>query len=319
MPRSLACSVVVLLTVLVVAAPGADPVGLGFQPAEEEGFYTFNTGAVRGRVRLNGKSQGITEVVHCPSETSMAAGGRLPGLVSYYRVFSGDTRFGNAARDWPTTARILPDGALEVLWPAADEHPLEMTAVYRFRGPDALDVTTTVKPLVDMPAFEVFLSSYYEKAFRARVYVKPDREPDAAPRFVPIDRTPDAVGGYVMFPRDEQGLRLIRDGRWKVPPSPVDWDVIRWLAAPLVMRRDESTGLAAVMMSPPEDCFAISSPWNPASPDAGGYRSLYLSLFGRDLKAGQIAQVRCRLVVAKNLSDVQAVKRYEEYLEETGR
>ncbi|NQT17858.1 MAG: hypothetical protein HQ582_34210 [Planctomycetes bacterium] len=319
MSRSLACSVVVLLGALGHAAPGAELPGLGFQAAEEGGFYTFDTGVLRGRVRLNGKSQGITEVVHCPSETSMAAGGRLPGLMSYYRIFSGDTRFGHAARDWPTTVEVRDDGALEVFWPAADEHPLEMTALYRFRRPDTLDVTTTVKPLVDMPAFEVFLSSYYEKAFRARVYVKPDGEPDAVPRFVPIDRTPDAAGGYVMFPRDELGLRLIRDGRWTVPPSPVDWDVIRWLAAPLVMRRDESTGLAALMMSPPEDCFAISSSWNPTSPDAGGYRSLYLSFYGRDLKAGQTARARSRLVVAKGFSDEQVVKRYEEYLDEMSR
>lgn len=314
MPRSLACSVVVLLALSTATALAADSQGLGFQPAEEDGFYMFNTGELRGRVRLNGKSQGIVEVVHSASGTSMAAAGRLPGLMSHYRVFSGDTRYGNAARDWPTITKVLPDGALEVFWPAADEHPLEMTAVYRFRRPDTLDVITTVKPLVDMPAFEVFLSSYYEKAFRARVYLKPADEGGAAPRFVPVDRTPDAVGGYVMFPRDDDGLRLIRDGRWKVPPSPVDWNVIRWLAAPLVMRKDETSGLVALMMSPPEDCFAVSSPWNPASPDAGGYRSLYLSLFGRDLEAGETARVRCRLVIAKGLSDQQAVKRYEEYM-----
>ena len=41
------------------------------------------------------------------------------------------------------------------------------------------------------------------------------------------------------------------------------------------------------MMCRPGDCFAFSSPWNPASPKGGGYRSLYQSLFGRDLKAGE--------------------------------
>jgi hypothetical protein len=70
------------------------------------------------------------------------------------------------------------------------------------------------------------------------------------------------------------------------------------------------------MMSRPGDCFAVSSPWNPASPKAGGYRSLYLSLFGRDLKAGQAAEARCRLIIRRDLSDEQAVRRYEAYLKE---
>ncbi|MFH1266844.1 MAG: hypothetical protein ABIK89_14035 [Planctomycetota bacterium] len=313
------CSVVVLLAVLSTTFLLAAPPDLGFKPADEEGFYAFNTGVLQGKVRLNGTSQGITEVVHVPSGQSLAVGGRLPGLVSYYRVFSGNTRFGNAARDWPTETTVLPDGALRVFWPGAEGHPLEITADHRWTRPDTLDVITTVKPLEDMPAFELFLSSYYEKAFLARVYVKPAEDAAAGPRFVPVDRTPESKGGYVMFPRDQAALDLILDGRWKVPPSPVDWDQVCWLASPLAVRRDETSGLSAVTMAPPEDCFAIASPYNPATPDAGGYRSLYLSFFGQDLKAGQTAQARYRLVVAQNLSDEQTVKLYEEYVHEQNR
>ena len=311
--------VVVLLAVLSARSLPADPANLGFKPADEEGFYAFDTGVLRGKVRLNGTSQGITELVHVPSGVSLASGGRLPGLFSYYRIFSANTRYGNAVRDWPTETKVLPDGALHVFWPTGEGHPLEITAVHRWTRPDTLDVVTTVKPLEDMPAFEVFLSSYYEQAFWAQVYVKPVEDAAAGPRFVPVDRTPESKGGYVMYPRDEQALELILDGRWKIPPSPVDWDEIRWLASPLAMRRDETSGLSALMMAPPEDCFAIASPYNPATPDAGGYRSLYFSFFGRDLKAGETAEARCRLVIAQNLADAQAVKLYEEYLQEQNR
>jgi hypothetical protein len=299
---------------LTLTAPCAEAADLAFKPADEEGFYTFHTGVLRGTVRLNGRSQGIVELVHVPTGVSMASGGRLPGLFSYYRILAANARHGKAARDWPTVVELLPDGALEVFWPAGDENPLEMTAVYRWTRPDTLDLETRVKLLEDMPAFEVFLSSYYEKAFRARVYVKPAQAPAAKPRFVPLDRMPEAKGRYVMIPRDEEALGTIRDGRWKIPPNPVDWDVIRWLAAPLAMREDADSGVTALMMTPPEDCFSFSSPWNPATPEATGYRSLYLSLFGQDLKAGQTARARCRLVVAQDLSDQQAVKFYEQYL-----
>jgi predicted secreted protein len=306
--------VVITLSLTAFCAPAAD---LAFKPADEEGFYTFHTGVLQGTVRLNGKSQGMIELVHVPTGTSMASGGRLPGLFSYYRVLATNARYGKAVRDWPTEVKVLPDGALRVSWPAGEDHPLEITALHRWTRPDTLDVETTVKPLEDMPQFEVFLSSYYEKAFRARVYAKRPADSSAAPRFVPIDRTPESKGGYVMIPRDEAALGMIRDGRWTFPPNPVDWDVIRWLAAPLVMRQDATGGLTALMMTPPEDCFSVSSPWNPATPEAGGYRSLYLSLFGRDLKAGETARARCRLVVAQNLSDRDAVALYEQYLKES--
>ncbi len=305
----------VLVSLTALAAHAGQP-DLGFRPSDEEGFYTFDTGFLRGTVRLNGRSQGITELVHAASGTELASGGRLPGLFSYYRVFSAKARYGNAARDWPTTTEILPDGALRVFWPAGGEHPLEMTAVHRWTRPDTLDVETTVKPLEDVPAFEVFVSSYYREAFLARVYVTPAGQPEASPRFVPADRNAASKGGYVMFPRDERALNMILDGRWKIPPNPVDWDLVRWLAAPLAVRQDPASGMTAVMMAPLEDCFAISSPYNPASPDARGYRSLYLSLFGRDVKAGESVRARCRLVVRQNLTDEQVVELYEAYLRE---
>ena len=118
-----------------------------------------------------------------------------------------------------------------------------------------------------------------------------------------------------MFPRDEKALEMIRDGRWAIPPSPVDWAERKWLAAPIAIRRDEKLGLTALMMCPPSDCFAISSPWNPASPTVGGYRSLYLSLFGRDLPASEAAHARCRLILRRHLSDSEAIRCYQQYVD----
>ena len=85
------------------------------------------------------------------------------------------------------------------------------------------------------------------------------------------------------------------------------------------MRRDATHGLVAVMMCPPEDCFAIASPWNPATLDAPGYRSVYLSFFGRDLRAGQPSHARCRLIIAHKMTDQEAIEKYESYLRELKR
>ena len=104
----------------------------------------------------------------------------------------------------------------------------------------------------------------------------------------------------------------------ETPPkeSTEAWAIERWLAAPLVLRRDKALGLTACMMGLPKDCFAVSGPWNPATPDAGGYRSLYLCFFGRDLKAQETARAKCRLVFGRNLDNRQALELYQAYLKE---
>ncbi len=301
----------------VPAAAGESP-DLAFHPAGQAGFYTFDTGALRGKVRLDGRSQGIVELLHVATDTPIVCGGRLPGVFSPYRVFKTGTRYGNAARDWAAKTRILADGALEVFWPSGEINPLELTAVYRWVRPDTLDLELSVKPLSEMPHFELFMSSYFEKTFYARVYLK-SADGSGAAGFVPADRRPQSRGGYVIFPRDDAAVAIIRDGRWAIGPNPVDWWIEGRLAAPLALRRDSRTGVTAVMMAPPDDCFAVSSPFNPASAEAGGYRSFYQSLFGRDLPAGQKATVRMRLLVGKSVSDADAVQSYRRYLDELKR
>ena len=94
-------------------------------------------------------------------------------------------------------------------------------------------------------------------------------------------------------------------------PNPVDWALRPALAAPLGLRRDAASGLTALVMALPKDCFAVSMPYSEE-----GHRSLYLSLFGRDLKNGETATARARLVIARGITDEQAVKLYKAFLKE---
>lgn len=298
------------LFLIAPVSPGAEAPKTAFK-AGQPGLFEFDTGPFSGRLKLDGRFQGVYPIVDTATGADLTM---PPGVFSPYRVFSTGKRYGNAARDWPTTPKLRADGAVEVGWAAAKEHPVAIAAVYRWAAPDTLDFEVTVTPEADMQDFELFMSSYFTKGFRAAVYLKPEGQPDANPQFVPVDPKPGAQGAYVMFPRDQKAAAVIRDGRWKIPPSPVDWAVEGWLARPLVLRRDAASGVTAVMMCPAADCFAVSSPWNPATPEGGGYRSLYLSLFGRDLKAGEPAKARCRLVVGRGITDQKAVELYESYI-----
>ncbi|MBN2293349.1 MAG: hypothetical protein JXM70_13050 [Pirellulales bacterium] len=307
----LTSSLLFLASVFVFQELHAAQPSLAFKPAGK-GLYDFNTGKLKGRLKLDGSRQGVATVVDVESGQVLT---NVVGVFSYYRIFSTNRRYGDGARDWPTTSRLLPDGAIEVHWPAAEEHPLEITAVYRWSAPDTLDLQTTVKPQRAMPDFEMFLSSYFSDSFRAAVYMKPANDAKGKPAFQAADPGPQSKSGYAMFPLNAAVEKMILDGRWKFPPSPVDWDIERWLAAPLAIRRDQSTGITAAMMARPQDCFAISCRWN-LKQNESGYRSLYMSLFGHDLKADQTATVNCRLVIGKGLSDTEVVRRYKEYMKQ---
>jgi len=102
---------------------------------------------------------------------------------------------------------------------------------------------------------------------------------------------------------------VIRDGRWNRPPSPIGWTVMPPFCLPLGVRRDPITGLTALLMSPPEYCFAVSTPYGTES-----HYSLYLSLFGRDLGAGETVVSRSRLLIGLGLSEEEIQDAYRTYV-----
>ncbi|MFW6171725.1 MAG: hypothetical protein ACODAD_14650, partial [Planctomycetota bacterium] len=130
-------------------------------------------------------------------------------------------------------------------------------------------------------------------------------------RFVEATRE---EGTWQMFPRDEEAVQLIQDGRWRHPPHPVQWAIRPRLAGPLGLRRDRETGLAALVMAPPEDCFAVATPYGQE-----GHRSLYLSLLGQDIKRGQTVSARARLVIRRQVSFADATRIYKDYVQECKR
>jgi len=186
-----------------------------------------------------------------------------------------------------------------------------MKALYRWKAPNALDVVTSVTPKEDLARFESFLASYFKGFPESLVYVKSCRQTGGKTGLLAAVR---ANGDWQMFPRDDASLKIINDGRWKRPPNPVQWTIMPPLAGALAVRRDAKSGLTALIMAPPDDCFAVATPYGEE-----GHRSIYLSLVGRDVKAGQTAAARSRLVIGRNISDDRAIAIYQEYVKEVHR
>lgn len=281
----------------------ATEAGLAFTAQGEE--CRFDTGVLRGTLRSQGRSLGLTSVVDSASGTAIA---RAYGLFSHYRLLDDRTRYGHAAWDWTSEAQVISRGAVEVQWSADDEHPFDMKAVYRWTARNTLDVVTTVVPQADLKRFEVFLASYFQGFAKSLVYVDGCPETDGKPGFLEAKKS---YANWQMFPRDDKAVGIIQDGRWRRPPSPVEWKIMPHLAAPLAMRRDAESGLVGLVMAPAADCFAVATPFGKES-----HRSLYLSLLGRDLKADEAATARSRLIIGRRISDDDAVALYKSYLEE---
>jgi len=274
--------------------------------ANDKGEYTFDTGVLRGTLRQGSKSLGLAPVIHVPTGARLD---RSMGILSFYRVFTTGKRYGAGAWDWPSIARLLPDGAVQVTWPEAVDRPFEMTALYRWKDPQTIDLETTVTARKDLSGFESFLAAYFSEAFPTPcVYVRENPEAQGKPGLLPAKKT---YGEWQMFPRDEQVLPIIRDGRWGLQPNPVTWTIMPRLAAPLALRRGAGNGLVAVLMAPPGECFAIATPY-----EGEGHYSLYFSRFGQDLQTGQTAKARTRLIIGAGISDDQAIALDREYTKE---
>jgi len=119
----------------------------------------FDTGVLQGTLGEGGKSFGLRPMTHIASGAQMA--GQF-GILSPYRMLTSDARFGTAAWDWASKLELSADGAARVHWSPDEEHPLEMTGVYRWTAADTVDIELTVKPQRDLRRFELFLASYFK-------------------------------------------------------------------------------------------------------------------------------------------------------------
>lgn len=316
-----ACWLVVGVCVLGGWVWGAQP-EIVFTPTGD-GWFTFDTGLFRGKLCADAKNQGMPTFVDVKTGEELAHGGGNPGLLSYYRLFSsakrwGDPKRGDTFRGWPKSAKALPDGAAQIHWPVGDDHPVEVTATYRWTGSNTLDLETVAKPTIDLPEFEIFLSSYFNPNFKNYVYIQAPRFQSGQPYFLCPTANDQIVGTYMAYPRDLHAARMIYDGRWEQGHSPVQWSITRFLAAPLTLMHDEKSGITFVQMARPEDCFAVEMPYHKVPPDGvAGHHSIYFSLFGGDLKAGKPVRARLRMVVDRNITQTRAVELYRAFCEES--
>jgi len=272
---------------------------------DDAGNLAFDTGVVRGSLQKDGAGEALKPITFVNPE--IAINGTNHGLLTPYRFLTPQKRYGFGSWEWPRTGKVLPDGSAELRWNAAADRPFTFSTGYQWKAADTLDFTVTFAPRTDLEKFELFLGSYFLNFKKVKAFVK-----DAGNGAAGFIEVSDQIkGGYQLFPRGPEVLPVLNDGRWNFPPFPITWTVRNSLAAPLGMKVEPKSGVTVLLMSPPEDCFALS-----ATKPSWSQGAFYLSLFGKDVPRGQTVLARVRLVFGRNISDAQAIQKYAQYLKD---
>lgn len=271
-----------------------------FSAGNVAGEFRVDSGVVEGVLGLEGRSHGLNPLTVKGSGLPLSS---PPGLLDFYRVFTTNHRHVESMRALSRETRLESPDTLRVHWPAADGRPYALTGVYRWKAPDTLDLEVIVEAKVGLPDFEMFLASYLSSEFPvSSVYTATDGKTHTL-----VTAAEDA-GAWQAFPRDKAAAAMVKDGRWNIEPNPVDWAMRDAYAFPLIFRRNEGSGFTVAVMTRPEDCFAVLTPRQ-----GDAHYSMYLSLFGRTLQAGEMATARVRMAFGV-LDDASVLKRYEAFL-----
>jgi hypothetical protein len=258
--------------------------------------FRFDTARIQGTISLDGAYHGVTRLVD--KRTGKQVIDPRYAALNLFKLMSVNLVMGQP-RNMPRSVRSA-SAWVEAIWPASEGHAGEVTARYALVRPDAVDLTVTVRSRGVYRGYELFLSSYFDKAMRPHVCLESAR--DREPQWV-LPTASDVFRGTVLvFPRDSHSAGHCLDGRWERSEGQVpvvQMCPVRHYGRCLAVMADPGGKSGVVLMSRPRDCYAISTRYH-AENDADrltSYSAFDLSLFGSDFSPGDEQTVKVRLAV----------------------
>ena len=284
--------------------------------AEQKGWH-FETAELKGFLLPEGQRHGVKTLVHKPTGIDVVH--EKYDALNLFLLFSTNLCMGTA-REKERVVRQDGD-AVEVVWAPTKDHRVALTARYEVREPNIIDLSVTARSEWPFPGYEVFLSNYFDPAFQPYVYVQgsPFAIPPNQPQWIAPAANDVYVGTGLVFPRDQHAARRSVDGRWDRIWALYQWNPQRYFEKPVGFETDPNRRVAAVLMSRPQDCFAVISGYNSENPKDPfkDQNPLYLSLFGDDLTPGYSRTVKARLQVAALDREMQRpLELYEKFVGE---
>lgn len=288
---------------------------------EAGGTYDFDTPAMSGSIRAEGNYHGVSRLVD--KRTGRQVIDPRYSALNLFRLFSVNLGMGTP-RAMKRSVRAT-ETAVEIAWPATEEHQGEITARYEVREPDTIDLRLTLRVKGTYAGYELLLPNYFERVMIPHLYLKRraaiKNQPYvdlAVPSFSEVYR-----GCGLVFPRDVHAARRPLDGRWsrteyKMPAAP--FLPMRLYAHPFIFMTDPEKKMAVVLMMRQASCSAISARYYTEHEEerATSYSAVDFLVFGDDLLPGDVRTADVRLVVTPlDAAMAQPLKLHEKFLAET--
>jgi hypothetical protein len=295
---------------------------------EKTGELTFSADRIEGildPVVRGGQGDSISHRLrnfrHKPSDTLVSPdlmnyGPCQAGLLSLFKVL--------ARSCYLTELRVLHPDRVEVgeagvtlVWAPTLQHQARVACGFTVKEPNIFELDLQVEGYGYYPDYEILVSMYLAPGFVPGVYVK-ERELTAAdPVQIRVVDHPTYHGTYPCFPRDEAAAHILTDGRGQSGRYYWRQTVGRVYGVPVGFYTNET--IDVVVMGRPEDVQAIGASYagDEERDGVAAHRSMYLSLFGRDLYPGHSWRTQIRMAVddwgARQAAHMQL---YQDFLSE---
>ena len=265
----------------------------------------FNLSQLSGVVNFS-KSHHFSEVRYTPSNMLISPDGSEMEHVGLLNL--------TELREEKPLVKAEKDG-VTLTWLPTIRRQANVTIRFTFREPNIIDMDMSVETLINYPGFEILLSAYLAPGFLSGAYVAKEEFGPVVPEQIRITDQPMIHGVWPFFPRDEAGANLLTDGRHQKGRWYWRMAVGRRYGMPMAFFNKGEVDV--LVMGRPEDVYAVGVTYegDPETDNIAAHRSLYLSMFGEDLVAGEGRRTQMRMIIGKFGSDQNKhVSLYEAFL-----
>ena len=263
----------------------------------------FNLSQLSGVLNFS-KSHHFSQVRYKPSNLLISPDGsgmEHVGLLNFYRVLISGGYLTELRAEKPLV-KPEKDG-VTLTWLPTIRRQANVTIRFTFREPNIIDMDMSVETLANYPGFEILLSAYLAPGFVSGAYVAKEEFGPIIPEQIRIADQPMIHGIWPFFPRDEAGANTLTDGRHQKGRWYWRMAVGRRYGMPLAFFNKGEVDV--LLMGHPEDVYAVGATYegDPETDDIAAHRSCYLSLFGKDLVAGEGRRTQIRMIIGRYGSD----------------
>lgn len=275
----------------------------------------FNLSHLSGVLNYS-KSHHFSKVRYTPSNMLISPDGsgmEHVGLLNFFRVLVSGGYLTELRAEKPLV-KPEKDG-VTLTWLPTIRRQANVTIRFTFHEPNIIDMDMSVETLANYPGFEILLSAYHAPGFVSGAYVAKEEFGPVVPEQIRITDQPMIHGIWPFFPRDEAGANLLTDGRHQKGRWYWRMAVGRRYGMPMAFFNKGDVDV--LLMGRPEDVYAVGATYegDPETDNIAAHRSLYLSLFGEDLVAGEGRRTQMRMIIGKFRSDPEKhASLYEAFL-----